>query len=76
MLLPAHDRNLDLKFIIEPVLDAHHIAFWQRQYRAVKGHALPKGEKLGDEFAVCWMDASTPHHRHRAGNQAKVAQPG
>ena len=44
----------------------HSLAFWQRQYRAVKGHALPKGEKLGDEFAVCWMDASTPHHRHRA----------
>jgi len=44
----------------------HSLAFHKRQYRAVKGHALPKGEKLGDEFAVCWMDASTPHHRHRA----------
>ena len=44
----------------------HSLAFHKRQYRAIKGHALPKGEKLGDEFAVCWMDASTPHHRHRA----------
>ena len=26
MLLPAHDRDLDSKFIVEPVLDVQHIA--------------------------------------------------
>jgi len=35
-------------------------------YKAIKGHVLPKGEKLGDEFAVGWMDASKPRNSNRA----------
>ena len=44
----------------------HSLAYHKEMYKAVKGHALPKGETLGDEHAVGWMDASTPVHGHRS----------
>jgi len=44
----------------------HSLNYHKAMYKAVKGHALPKGEKLGDEHAVGWMDASSPRNRNRA----------
>ena len=44
----------------------HSLAYHKAMYKAVKGHALPKGETLDDEHAVGWMDASKPVHGHRS----------
>mmetsp|Transcript_39458 Transcript_39458/g.104133 ORF Transcript_39458/g.104133 Transcript_39458/m.104133 type:complete len:1309 (+) Transcript_39458:69-3995(+) len=44
----------------------HSLDFHKAEYKAVKGHVLPKGEKLGDKYARGWLDASSPRHPHRA----------
>ena len=44
----------------------HSLDYHKAKYRAVKGVVLPRGEKLSDEYAVGWMDASKPKHTKRA----------